>query len=499
MERLSPLDASFLRAETPVAHMHVGWLALVEGPDGESGIDPDLLVRRIEARLDHAPRFRKRIVDTPVGEPPLIDDPAFSVERHVQALPVEKAIGPEALQSILDRFLSAQLHRGRPLWELLIVPRLSDGRGAILGKVHHALVDGVAAVELGTLLFDLEPDTAPAEVPDWEPEMPPSPVRLLISSATDTALEQFRTAGRMANLGLQPQRGLRVADSMRRAAFQMAREIAEPAPSSYLNAPVGPRRTLQTTTLSLERVLAVKERNGVKLNDIVLTLVSGALHEFSLLRSSEPGPLRAMIPINVRPGPDDDAAAGNRIAFGFVELPVSIPDPLSRLRSIRRQSQALRGGGRAAGSDALMQSVGMLPGPIKSIATRVASSPRTFNLTVSNVPGPRLPLYAAGGEVASIYPVIPLAGSHTLAIGVLTYGDGLHVALHADPDNLPGPEQLPALFETALDELEQASARQPLPAAARSRAPKRSSEDRRGQTTPPRRRDSRRRGPAQPS
>ena len=141
----------------------------------------------------------------------------------------------------------------------------------------------------------------------------------------------------------------------------------------------------------------------------------------------------------------------------------------------------------------------MLPGPIKSIATRVASSSRTFNLTVSNVPGPRLPLFAAGGEVASIYPVIPLAGSHTLAIGVLTYGEGLHVALHADPDNLPGPEQLPELFERALDELEQATARLPPPQGTRNRAPKRSSEDRRGQTAAPRRRDSRRRGPAQPS
>ena len=244
-------------------------------------------------------------------------------------------------------------------------------------------------------------------------------------------------------------------------------------------------------------MLAIKERHKVKLNDVVLALVSGALHEFSLLRNGEPGPLRAMIPINVRPGPGAEAAAGNRIAFGFVQLPVSVPDPLSRLRSVRRQSQALRGDGRAAGSDALMQSVGMLPGPIKSIATRVASSSRTFNLTVSNVPGPRVPLYAAGGEVESIFPVIPLAGSHALAIGVLTYGNGLHVALHADPDNLPEPEGLPALFDAALEELETATAQLPPPKPERSRAPKRSNEARRGGTTANgRRQDTRRPGPA---
>jgi diacylglycerol O-acyltransferase / wax synthase len=463
MERLSPLDASFLRAETPSAHMHVGWLAIVDAPKGGGPLDAGLLARRIESRLSRAPRFRKRVVDVPVGEPPLIDDPSFSISRHVRTLPAaEGGLTDAELQDTLDAFLSTQLNRAKPLWEIAVVPRLRRGGGAILGKVHHALVDGVAAVELGTLLFDLGPDTEIDELPgdagELEAEQPPSPVRLLIDSATDTALEQFRTAGRMANLGLRPTHGLRVADSMRRAAFQVAREIAEPAPPSYLNGPIGPDRTLRTTTLPLDRVLAVKDRSAGKLNDIVLALVSGALHEFSILGDREPGPLRAMIPINVRGGAGSGPAEGegNRIAFGFVELPVAAADPLARLRSVRRQSSALRGSGRAAGSDALMQSVGMLPGPIKSIVTRAASSSRTFNLTVSNVPGPRFPLYAAGSRVRSIFPVIPLAGSHALAIGVLTYEGGLHVALHADPVSLPGAEALPDLFARALDDLEEA-------------------------------------------
>ncbi len=479
MERLSALDASFLRAETPNAHMHVGWLALVEPPQGRGAIDGRALRRTIEARLEHAPRFRKRVVDMPVGEPPLIDDPAFSVDRHVRILAAaEVPADADELQRIADSFLSTQLDRARPLWELLIVPRLADGGAAILGKVHHALVDGIAAVELGTLLFDLDSDSSPAEPAEYRPAMPPSPVRLLIASAADTALEQFRAAGRIANLGLQPARGLRVADSMRRAAFQMAREVAEPAPGSYLNGPISPARTLRVTTLPLARVLALKERNSAKLNDIVLTLVSGALHEFSLGRGAEPTPLRAMIPINVRGAEGGSGPAGNRIGFGFLELPVPATDPLARLHSICSQGEGLRRGGRAAGSDALMQSMGALPGPIKSIATRLASSPRTFNLTVSNVPGPRVVLYAAGGRVKTIYPVIPLAGSHALAIGVLTYGSGLHVALHADPDSLPGTEHLPPLFERALSELEGATAKAP---SQRGRASRRSGEQRRSQ------------------
>jgi diacylglycerol O-acyltransferase len=460
MDRLSSLDASFLRAETASAHMHVGWLALVEPPPGSAALDPGLLRSRIAARLDLAPRFRQRVVEVPVGDPALVDDPGFSVERHVRSTPDSAPLSPAELQETLDAFLSAQLSRSIPLWEILIVPRLTGGGGAILGKVHHALVDGVAAVELGMLLFDLEPDTAPAQAPQWSPELPPSPVRLALSSATDSALDQFRAAGRMANLGLQPSRGLRVADSMRRAAFAMAREIAEPAPSSYLNGPIGPERTLLTSSLPLERVLAIKQRTASKLNEVVLAIVSGALHSFSAERQASPAPLRAMIPINVRGAAGGGAAGdaeGNRIAFGFLELPVASADPLTRLRSIRTQSAALRDSERARGREAIMHGVGLLPGPVKSLATRVASSSRTFNLTVSNVPGPRVPLYAAGGEVRSIYPVIPLAGSHALAVGVLTYGGDLHVALHTDPGRLPEAGVLPGLFEAALDELDRAT------------------------------------------
>ena len=460
MDRLSALDASFLRAETARAHMHVGWLALVDPPAGAPALDPDLLRSRIAARLDLAPRFRQCVVEVPVGDPALVDDPGFAIERHVRSTPASVVLTRAELQETLDAFLSAQLKRSAPLWEILIVPRLEGGGAAILGKVHHALVDGVAAVELGMLLFDLEPDTSPAEPPRWSPSSPPSPVRIALSSATDSALDQFRAAGRMANLGLQPSRGLRVADSMRRAAFAMAREIAEPAPSSYLNGPIGPERTLLTVSLPLERALAIKRRTAGKLNEVVLAIVSGALRELGAGRGEAPAPLRAMIPINVRgddPGATEAGGGGNRIAFGFLELPVAAADPLTRLRSIRTQSAELRDSDRARGRDTIMQGVGLLPGPVKSLATRVASSSRTFNLTVSNVPGPRMPLFAGGAEVKSIFPVIPLAGSHALAVGVLTYGDGLHVALHADPGRLPEAETLTGSIEDALDELDAAT------------------------------------------
>lgn len=465
MDRLSSLDASFLRAETANAHMHVGWLSLTRPREGSRGINPDLVRLRISQRLDLTPRFRQRVVDVPVGNPPLIDDPSFSIERHVRVLPCpEGGMDIETLQSTLDSFLSTQLNRAKPLWEIAIVPELEDGRGAIMGKVHHALVDGVAAVELGMLLFDVEPDPTSAEPvmdPDeWRPRMPPSPATTMLSSAADSAVEQFRTAGRMASMGLQPTRGIRVADSMRKAAFQMAREIMEPAPESYLNGPIGPTRTLRTTSLPLERVLDLKQKTGSKLNDIVLAITSGALRDFSEHRRNDPGPLRAMIPINVRGGDSSTPSAeGNRIGFGFLELPIGSGDPMTRLRSVKRQGRALRDEGRVAGSDTLMQGVGMLPGPLRGAAERLASSSRTFNLTISNVPGPRIGLYAAGCEVESIYPVIPLAGSHALAIGVLTYSDGLHIALHAEPERLPDAADLPELFKRSLAELEQAAQR----------------------------------------
>ncbi len=270
----------------------------------------------------------------------------------------------------------------------------------------------------------------------------------------DGCLEQFRNARRAAALGMSPRRTLRVAETMRRAALSLAEDALRPAPPSYLNARIGPRRTVVTHRISMRRLTAVKQRCAVKLNDVALAVVAGALRRLAFRRGEEPKDLRVMVPVSVRSGEEAGAAAGNRITFAFLDLPVSEPDAFRRLLAIRAQTLALKDSGRIEGSDLLLRSVALLPEPVKEKAARLAASPRMYNLTVSNVPGPRVPLYAAGAKVLSIYPIIPIPEEHALSIGVLSYGDHLHVSAYADPEALPGLSPLATLLEDSLAELE---------------------------------------------
>jgi diacylglycerol O-acyltransferase / wax synthase len=462
MQRLSTLDSSFLRVETPTAHMHVGWLAIVNLPEGQDALDVALLRRRVESRLHHAPRFRRCVQQSPVGEPYLLDDPEFDIANHV-TVSERRVMQPRELRRLTDAFLSEQLDRDRPLWEIRVVPRVGQGRAALVGKVHHALVDGVAAVELGTLLFDIDPAAAGDQTQPWRPEPAPSPARFALDLVADSAMDQFRAARRMVALGVSPRRTLRAADTMRRAALSLAEEVIQPAPSSFLNRPIGPERALLHRSVPIRRLERAKASLGLKLNDVVLAVMTGALRRYSALADEEPRPLRTMVPVNVR-STADASAEGNRIAFGFVDLPLDEADPLRRVKLIRWQTERLRGPEAVVGRDALMRSVGMLPGPLKTQAARFAASARTFNLTISNVVGPRITLYAAGARVEEIYPVIPLSDAHALAVGVLSYGDFLHFALHVAPRSLVEADALPGLVGDAISELERALP-QPLPPA----------------------------------
>jgi WS/DGAT/MGAT family acyltransferase len=452
MDRLSPVDASFLRVETPTAHMHVGWLSVVDRPAGMARLDTAALRMRIAARLPLVPRFRQRIVSVPLGmgEPVWGDDPAFDLGRHVRELRDDGELDSRDLRAAVDRFLSRPLGRDRPLWEIAVVPRMVCGRAAVLGKVHHAMVDGIAAVQLGILLFDGAPDAClPDAPPPWTPEPAAGGVRL----AVDSAVDQLRQVRRVAALGRSPGRSLRVADSMRRAALSLAEDALNPAPPSYLNVPIGPRRTLATHGVELARLLAIKQACGLSLNDVVLAVCGGALERFARACGAPPTDLRVMVPVSTR---GDDDGPGNRITFGFVELPVVSGSPRRRLAQIAARMAELKASGRIGGSAMLMQGIGALPEPVKDRAARLAASPRLYNVTISNVPGPRTPLYAAGARVRSIAPVIPLADRHALSIGVLTYDGRAHFAVYADPDVLPRAHSFGGLLADAVADLESA-------------------------------------------
>lgn len=453
MERLSALDASFLRVETPTAHMHVGWLAELDLPGGRAPLEVEHLRDRIASKLHLTPRFRQRLRDAPVGDPFWSDDQGFDIAEHVRG--TAPVTTERDLRAISGQFFSRQLDRSRPLWEILVVPRSGPRKAAVLGKVHHAMVDGIAAVQLGILLFDLEPYAEQTVAPPWQPQSEASPARVAVESVTDLALEQFRAARTMAGMGLRPGQAMRRAGAARRAAFSLAGEIARPAPESFLRAPLTEARVLIPARFELRRAKDIARARDAKLNDIVLTAVARALRRLSLRLGAPPLPQRAMVPISVR-GEDDAGAGGNRITFGFVDLPVEREGPEECLAEVGRQMARLKRSGYADGTDMLLRTVNLLPGRLKSAVAGVAASPRTYNLTVSNVPGPTVPLFVGGARVHAVHPVIPISEGHVVSVGVLSYGGGLHFGVYADPYGLPQAAELEHLLPAAIEELEAA-------------------------------------------
>jgi WS/DGAT/MGAT family acyltransferase len=470
MAPLSSLDSSFLRVETPTGHMHVGWLSHLDLPEGARRLDSDRLVANIAARLHRTPRFRQLVMEPALGlgEPEWVDDPGFRLDRHIRVVDTPTPVGRAGLRCIADDFLSFPLPRDRPLWSLLVVPRVGPDGAAVIGKVHHAMVDGIAAVELGMLLFDLEPDPAPDLPPPWKPQpVPQAAVRALGALAN-----RARTASGMVRIS-SPREGLRAADDGLRAATALAGDTLRAAPSSFLNPEITPARTLVTQTMPMDELDRIKRICGVKLNDVVLTLAAGALRQLALVRGEEPADVRVMVPVSTRSDAERDSG-GNRITFCFLPLPLSEAHPLDRLGRVRAEMAEIKRSGRIAGSELLLRSLEQLPGPLRTRAAKLAASPRLYNLTVSNVPGPPVPLYAAGARVTSVFPVIPLADGHALSIGVLSYDGAMHFTAYADPVTLPEAREMPTLLSVALVELLEACEEQPLaPRGRRRHAPAR--------------------------
>ena len=450
-QRLTSLDGSFLRVETPNAHMHVAWSGIFKLGAGRPRPTLEALRTKVAARLSRVPRFRQRLAFPPLrlSEPWWVDDTGFEIASHVtEMVEPDLPVSLTRFAELTNATLSEPLDRARPLWHLHLVPRLEDGRLGVIFKMHHALVDGKSAVELALLLFDFEPDAAPEQSEEWTPAQPPSGTHLALGALVSGAAEPLRAARGVARLAGSPGDGA-LAGTLRRAAFAFEQDLLRSAPASYLNAPIGPRRVL----VRHRRVAEVKRRAGVTVNDVCLAAVAGALRRLASLRGETPQPLKAMVPVSVR-DESERRDLGNRISFAFVELPVAVRSRAERLRLIHAATSSFKRSGRPAGTGALLSALGQLPDPLKDRAARLASSARLFNLTVSNIPGPRFPGYMLGAELEEAYPVVPLGGEHALSIGMFSYRDDLFFGLYSDPETLPEVRRLPALLDAELRALE---------------------------------------------
>jgi diacylglycerol O-acyltransferase len=450
--RLSPLDASFLAVETPNAHMHVGWAAVLEPPSDGARPSFEQLREHISRRLPRAPRYRQTLRSVPFGinAPVWVDDLDFDVARHV--VPAKS----DRLGEVVEQCMSKPLPRQRPLWQVWIADRLDDGRIGVVGKAHHCMVDGIAAVELGSLLLDPDPVPTPPPPDEWDPELPPSGPRLLGRALTDLARSQLDLAAIPARAAGSPRRALELVSRARRAVPALV-DAARPArPAPQLNPPISPLRQLGLLARPIDDLTRIKRTFGVKLNDVLLAASAGGVRAFLRKHGESPIRLKTMVPVNVR-GSNGLDELGNRISFMFVDLPCDEPNPVRRLREIHASTSDRKRAGKPEGADDVVRSLGFVPSPIQRMVSRLIASPRTFNLTVSNIPGPPEPLFMRGCRLVEAYPVVPLPDRHALSIGLTTVGDRAFFGLYADPESLPEIDGLAGEINGAIDELAELS------------------------------------------
>ncbi len=461
VDRLSPLDASFLFAEHRTAAMHVG-AVMTFAPPEHGSFDPDAFTALIGHRLALVPRYRQKVREVPggLGLPVWVDDPEFDLGYHVRrsALPVPGT--EDVLLDLVGRLLARQLDRARPLWEVYLIEGLADGRFAVVTKTHHAMVDGMASMDIGAILLDLTPQ--PRETPDddWRPAPEPSGLELAASAAAH-ALRRPRDVLDVAGRALTD---VREAASMvgktMEGVLAAGRSAATVRPVQPLNAATGQQRRYGMCRTSLAQHRAVRKAHGGTVNDVVLAVVAGALRRW-LISRGEPltadTAVRAMVPVSVRARARGGAApvAGNSISAYLVDLPVTADDPIARLAVLREAMEVHKRSGQAVGAAALMRLVGLAPPIVHSLGARLASqySSNFYNVLVTNVPGPPRPLYAMGARMLDMFPVVPLGGGQAVAIGITSYDGGVHYGFTADRDALPDVDVLAGFVADSLAEL----------------------------------------------
>jgi WS/DGAT/MGAT family acyltransferase len=443
--RLSPLDSAFLAVETPTAHMHVGWAAVHDPPAEGPRPTFEEIRDHIGERLPRAPRYRQMIRTVPLGlnSPVWVDDPDFDVSRHVIRDDRER------LTDIVEPAMSEPLARDHPLWQMRIAPRLENGRIGVVGKAHHCMVDGIAAVELTSLLLDPEPEPPSPEPDDWAPQPGPAPATMLAEGTVDLARGPLELAGLAARVASSPRRLFGRAGRALRALASSARPARLVNP---LNAPNSPRRHLALLARPLDDLMRIKSSFGTKLNDVILAASAGAVRRLLERRGQTPTALKAMVPVNVRRA-DESGNLGNRISFMFIDLPCDEPDPAQRLRRVHAETSERKKAGEPEGADDVVQSIGLVPAPVREAVSRFVASPRTFNLVVSNIPRPTERLYLRGCELKEAYPVVPLADRHALSLGVTNVGEGLCFGIYADRESLPDADAVARDMEESIDEL----------------------------------------------
>jgi diacylglycerol O-acyltransferase len=443
LDRLTAVDASFLHQEGPNSHMHVGGLTLLEGPPPAM----EEFLEQIRRRLHLVPRYRHKLAYTALdsGRPVWVDDPSFNLEFHVRHTALPAPGSWEQLRNLTARVFSQALDRSRPLWEMWLIEGLWDNKFALISKTHHSLIDGIAGVDLATVLFDLSPDPPPLRHSGrpWKPKPEPDTTELVAAGLRGAVRAGVEMVGGAVSALAHPERSL---DRAREAAEGVGEIVwagLNPAPATPLNVAIGPHRRFVGVAAQLDDFKLVKNVLGGTVNDVVLAVVTGALRSFLLARGrrTEGLELRALVPVSVRTV-GERHEGGNRIVVMRGPLPVYIEDPLERLRFVRHAMDGLKESKQALGAEVIAGAQNFAPPTILAQASRLNFSTRLFNLIVTNVPGPQFPLYVLGRRMERVFPVAFLPENHALAVAIMSYAGEMNFGLLGDFDALPDIEQI---------------------------------------------------------
>jgi diacylglycerol O-acyltransferase / wax synthase len=465
LDRLSSTDASFLHQEGPSSHMHIGGVLVFEGPP------PDFTeyLDHVRARLHLVPRYRQKLTTPPLetGRPLWTDDPDFNLDYHVRHTALPAPGTEEQLFLLAARIASQPLDRDKPLWENWIVEGLEGDRFALISKTHHALVDGVAGVDLATVLLDLEPSAQrpPESLEPWQPKPQPTPVELVAAGVRGMVNVAGGLAARAVSAATRPATTMSVLRDAAEGIGEIVWAGLNPAPQTPLNVEIGPHRRYAVVRHQLADYKTVKNALGGTVNDVVLSVVSGGLARWLQSRGirTEGLEMRALVPVSVR-SDAHQGTLGNQLAAMRGPLPVYIQDPVARLRVVRRAMDGLKESKQAVGAATLAAVNNLAPPTILAQASRLNFSTRLFNLLVTNIPGPQFPLYVLGRQLEDLFPLAFLPKNHALAVAIMSYNGGIDYGLLADYDALPDVDVIADGIDAALHELLDAVAReQPAP------------------------------------
>jgi WS/DGAT/MGAT family acyltransferase len=459
-DRLSAQDATFLDLEGPTAPQHVAATMVLRTGSlrtPEGGVDVERIRAYVASRLHAIPRYRQRLAYVPLENHPVwVDDEHFQIDFHVRHTALPQPGDRRQLKRLSGRILSQRLDRRRPLWELWVVEGLEGGdRFAIVQKAHHSVIDGISGVDLIAVLLRGEPFEEFDPGPAWRPRPVPSGSELLGAELRRRAADAAQLLVRQGPGVLRAPRAF--LGSLRESAQAVGETLSagfRPASHLPLNQPLGMHRSFDWLDMKLADVKRVKDRLGGTVNDVVLATVAGALRRFLTLRRVDVGRLhvRANVPVSVRSS-EERGSLGNRIALWMTDLPVSEPDPLRRLARVRETTARLKASKQALGAEVLAAVSDWTSSSLLSLAVRVSARGRPYNLVVTNVPGPQIPLWLLGAEVEGCYPVVNLIRGQGLGVALFSYAGSLFWGFTADPEIVPDLAAFPGLVQAAFSEL----------------------------------------------